>query len=148
MLLVLPYSLVFEMLAPVVELAALALVPAGLAAGAVDLDFAWRLLLVAYGYATVVSLTALALEEVAFHRYRRWRDLGAAAAAAVLENLGYRQLTAVWRLRGAWAACRRHPPEWGTMTRAGLGAPPAGERAGDRLATAARPARPGAGPGW
>jgi cellulose synthase/poly-beta-1,6-N-acetylglucosamine synthase-like glycosyltransferase len=120
-LLALPYYLVFELLAPVVELAALVLIPTGLAVGAVDLNFAWRFLLVAYGYGTVVSLAALALEEVAFHRYPRWRDLAVAGVAALLENLGYRQAVAVWQLQGGWAALRRQAPVWGVMSREGIG---------------------------
>jgi cellulose synthase/poly-beta-1,6-N-acetylglucosamine synthase-like glycosyltransferase len=120
-LLALPYYLVFELVAPVVEMAAVVLVPAGLVVGAINLDFAWRFLLVAYGYAMVVSLAALAMEEVAFHRYHRWRDLGWAVLAAVLENLGYRQVISVAQLRGGWAGLRRTTPVWGVMTREGLG---------------------------
>jgi cellulose synthase/poly-beta-1,6-N-acetylglucosamine synthase-like glycosyltransferase len=120
-LVALPYYLVFELLAPLVELSALALVPLGLLASAVDLDFAWRFLLVAYGYAVLVSFIALAVEEVSFHRYHRWRDLAAVLAAALLENLGYRQLTAFWRLQGTWAVLRRRAPVWGTMPRQGFG---------------------------
>ena len=43
---------------------------------------------------------ALAVEEFSFHRYHRWRDLVATAIAAAVENLGYRQLHAWWRLQG------------------------------------------------
>jgi cellulose synthase/poly-beta-1,6-N-acetylglucosamine synthase-like glycosyltransferase len=121
-LLALPYYLIFEVLAPVVEVAGLVLVPLGVALGAVNLDFAWRFLLIAYGYALLVNLIALAVEEYLFHRYGRWSDLGAAVVASALENLGYRQLTAIWRLQGSWAALRRRTPEWGVMTRRGVGA--------------------------
>ncbi|QSB15800.1 glycosyltransferase [Natronosporangium hydrolyticum] len=120
-LLALPFYLLFELLAPVVELAALVLIPAGMLAGVVDIDFAWRFLLVAYGYAMVVSLLALVMEELVFHRYRRWRDIAAIAAGAVLENVGYRQLTAWYRLQGSWSVLRGSKPVWGTMTRQGLG---------------------------
>jgi hypothetical protein len=43
-----------------------------------------------------------------------------AVAAAILENFGYRQLHAFWRLRGLIDALRRRPVSWGTMTRAGF----------------------------
>jgi cellulose synthase/poly-beta-1,6-N-acetylglucosamine synthase-like glycosyltransferase len=120
-LVTLPYYAVFELLAPVIEIAALALVPLGLAVGALDLDFAWRFLLVAYGYALLISLIALTVEEISFHSYHRWRDLALGVAAAVLENLGYRQLTAFWRLQGMWAGLRGRKAVWGVMTRTGLG---------------------------
>jgi cellulose synthase/poly-beta-1,6-N-acetylglucosamine synthase-like glycosyltransferase len=116
----LPYVVVFEFLGPMVELAGVILVPAGQVLGAVDTGFAWRFLLVSYCYACLVSVIALAIEELTFHRYHRWGDLGAILAAAVLENVGYRQFTAWHRLRGAWAAIRRHPSAWGAQTRSGF----------------------------
>ncbi|HLL64952.1 MAG TPA: glycosyltransferase [Micromonosporaceae bacterium] len=129
-LVALPYFLVFELLAPVVELAALAVIPLSLAAGVVDLDFIWRFMLVAYGYAMLISLTVLLLEEVTFHRYPRWRDLTICVAAAVVENLGYRQLLAFWQMRGAWSAVRGRTAVWGQMTRQGFDAPPVDQSAG------------------
>ncbi len=120
-LVALPYYVVFELAAPVLELAGVLLVPAGLVLGVVRPDTALALLLVAYAYAILVSLAALAVEEFSYHRYGRWRDLLTAAAAAVGENLGYRQLTALWRVQGLWQALTRRQVEWGVMTRTGFG---------------------------
>jgi len=120
-LVALPYFVVFELLAPLVELGGLVLVPLGLFLHAIDVAFAIRFALMAYGYALLVNLAALAVEEFSFHRYGRWRDLVAAVAASVLENVGYRQLTAWWRMRGAWAAIRRGKQVWGVMHRTGFG---------------------------
>lgn len=119
-LVAMPYYVLFELLAPAVELAGVVLVPAGLLVGAVDAGFALRFLLVAYGYALLVNLIALVVEEYSFHRYTRWRDLWAAVAASVLENVGFRQLTAVWRLQGMVAAFRGSRQVWGEMTRQGF----------------------------
>jgi hypothetical protein len=44
-----------------------------------------------------------------------------AIGASVLENLGYRQLTAWWRLRGLVQALAGRKQVWGTMTRQGFG---------------------------
>jgi cellulose synthase/poly-beta-1,6-N-acetylglucosamine synthase-like glycosyltransferase len=123
-LLALPYYLIFECLAPLVELAGIVLVPLGLLVGAVNVEFAVRFIAIAYGYALLVSLIALAVEEYSFHRYSRWSDLGAAVLASILENTGYRQLTALWRVQGAWAALRRQRHVWGEMTRTGFGGNP------------------------
>jgi cellulose synthase/poly-beta-1,6-N-acetylglucosamine synthase-like glycosyltransferase len=121
-LLALPYWLVFELLAPVLELAGLVLIPLEtVVVGRPNLDFAWRFMCVAYGYGMLVNLVALAVEEYSFHRYSRWSDLGAAIGAAVLENAGYRQLSAWWRIQGAWAALTRTQHVWGVMTRTGFG---------------------------
>jgi cellulose synthase/poly-beta-1,6-N-acetylglucosamine synthase-like glycosyltransferase len=119
----LPYYLLFELVAPIVELAGVVLVPLGVWVGAVDVPFALQFLVVAYGYALVVNLIALAVEELTFHRYTRWDDLAAAVLASVLENVGFRQLTALWRLLGTIAALRGGPQVWGEMTRTGF-APP------------------------
>ncbi|MFE9442171.1 glycosyltransferase [Streptomyces sp. NPDC006602] len=119
-LLALPFYVVFELLAPIVELSGLVLVPLGVLLGAVDVDFLWRFLLVAYGYAVVVSLVSLVTEEYAFHRFPRWRDTAGALVGVIAENLGYRQLTAWWRLRGMWDALHHSPQVWGSMTRSGF----------------------------
>ena len=119
-LVAMPYYVLFEFLAPVIELAGLVMVPLGFAVGAVNVDFALRFLLVAYGYAMVVNLIALAVEEFTFARYPGWRDLAYATVAGFLENIGYRQVTAVWRVMGAWAAIRKKRQVWGVMTRTGF----------------------------
>jgi cellulose synthase/poly-beta-1,6-N-acetylglucosamine synthase-like glycosyltransferase len=119
-LLALPYYVVFELLAPFVELAALVLLPLGLLMHAVDLDFAWRFALVAYGYGLFISLVSLFIEEVTFHRYPRWSDLWRGLVAAVLENFGYRQILAVWQISGVAGALRGRTAVWGSMHRQGF----------------------------
>jgi cellulose synthase/poly-beta-1,6-N-acetylglucosamine synthase-like glycosyltransferase len=121
-LIALPYYVLFELLAPFVELSALVLLPLGLWVHAVDLDFAWRFALVAYGYGLLVSLVSLFIEEVSFHRYPRWSDLWRGVLAAVAENFGYRQLLAVWQVSGAAAAWRGRQAVWGSMHRQGFDA--------------------------
>ena len=41
-------------------------------------------------------------------------------AAAVLENFGYRQLLAIWQVRGALSAWHGRQAVWGTMHRQGF----------------------------
>ncbi|SDP81141.1 glycosyltransferase family 2 protein [Lentzea jiangxiensis] len=125
--LALPFYVLFELLAPVVELFGLVALVVGLLLGAVDWAFAVLFFLVALGYGVALSLVALVVEEYSFHRYRGWRDLAVALVVAVVENIGYRQLTAVWRLRGLVDALRGGKAEWGRMTRVGFAsAEPAG----------------------
>lgn len=116
----LPYYWAFELAAPLLEIAGVVLVVLGLALGVVDPSFAVLFLAVAYGYAMLVTLAAMTVEEATFHKYQRWPDLLRVFGAAVAENAGYRQLTAWWRLEGWWASLRRHPAVWGQMDRAGL----------------------------
>ena len=119
-LVAIPYYWVFELIAPVLELVGLVLVVLGFVLGVVNTPYALMFLAVAYGYAILVTLVAMAIEELTFHKYTRWRDLGAILAASVLENVGYRQATAWWRLEGWWASLRGKKQVWGTMTRQGF----------------------------
>jgi cellulose synthase/poly-beta-1,6-N-acetylglucosamine synthase-like glycosyltransferase len=120
-LVALPYYWAFELIAPLLELIGFVLVVLGFALGVVNTTYALMFMAVAYGYAILVTLVAMAIEELSFHKYPRWRDLGAIVMAAVLENLGYRQATAWWRLEGWWASLRGRKQVWGTMTRQGFG---------------------------
>lgn len=119
-LLTLPYYVVFELLAPVVEVFGLLAMAAGFAVGAINLHFALLFTAVAFGYAFLLTVASAALEEFSFHRYGRWRDLVWTVAAALAENIGYRQLTAIWRLQGLWDEIRGSGYEWGVMTRVGF----------------------------
>jgi cellulose synthase/poly-beta-1,6-N-acetylglucosamine synthase-like glycosyltransferase len=120
-LVALPYYWAFELIAPVLEVGGFVLVVLGFALGVVNTPYALSFIAVAYGYAILVTLVAMAIEELSFHKYPRWRDLGAILLASVLENLGYRQATAWWRLEGWWASLRGKKQVWGTMTRQGFG---------------------------
>jgi hypothetical protein len=53
-------------------------------------------------------------------RYPAVADLGRLLAAAVLENFGYRQLLAAWRIEGLWDAMLRRKSVWGVMKRRGF----------------------------
>jgi cellulose synthase/poly-beta-1,6-N-acetylglucosamine synthase-like glycosyltransferase len=126
-LIALPWYWLFELLAPVLELAGLVLVSLGMAFGVVSLSYFGLFMAVAYGYAFAVTLAAMAIEEMSFPRYRRWRDLGIALVASLVENLGYRQATAWWRAEGWWSSLRGRVQVWGTMTRTGFSAGKDGE---------------------
>ncbi|KRF09162.1 glycosyltransferase [Arthrobacter sp. Soil782] len=116
----LPYYWIFELIAPAIELFGLVIVPLGLLLGVVNVPYALAFIAVAYLYAIFVSLMALLVEEASFHRYNRWGDLWVALLVSVQENIGYRQLTAIWRIQGWWAALRGKKQVWGTMTRTGF----------------------------
>jgi cellulose synthase/poly-beta-1,6-N-acetylglucosamine synthase-like glycosyltransferase len=118
--LALPYYWLFELAAPLIEGLGIVVVLLGLALRVIDVPFALLFLALAYGYAIFVSLCALAVEEYAFHRHDRRRDLFLIVLAALAENFGFRQLTVWWRLEGWWASLRRRKAVWGVMTRTGF----------------------------
>ncbi len=117
-----PYFVFVELLAPVVEAVGVIGAVVGLLVGAINVPFAILFFLVAYGYGLILSVMTLVLEEMSFHRYARLRDRFVLLGWVLLENLGYRQLTVAWRLRGLWKYLRGRK-DWGTMERRGLSRP-------------------------
>jgi cellulose synthase/poly-beta-1,6-N-acetylglucosamine synthase-like glycosyltransferase len=128
-LVALPWYWLFELLAPVLELTGLAVIGLGTALGVINLAVFWLFMAVAYGFGIVVTLAAMAIEELTFPKYRRWRDIGVALLACFAENLGYRQATAWWRAEGWWASLRGRTQVWGTMTRTGFASGQGGQDA-------------------
>jgi cellulose synthase/poly-beta-1,6-N-acetylglucosamine synthase-like glycosyltransferase len=118
-LIVYPYYLVVELLGPVVEALGLLAVLTSFALGVVDGRFALLFLAIAYGWGLLLNLASLLVEDLTYRRYHRWSDLVLLLAWSVVEGVGYRQLTVVWRLRGLWRYLRGHT-EWGTMSRRGF----------------------------
>jgi cellulose synthase/poly-beta-1,6-N-acetylglucosamine synthase-like glycosyltransferase len=125
-----PYFIVFELVGPVVELVGYAVVIASATLGALSLAFLAAFFAAAVLVGFFLSLSALALEEFSFRRYVRGREVGRLLIAAVIENLGYRQLVALWRTRALFDIARGS--HWGEMERRGLGYAPAGEPSGGR----------------
>ena len=115
----LPGFALFEMLSPVIELSGYVMLPLLWAAGYLNSAYALGFLSLSIVYATLVSILAVVLEDMAFRRYPRVRDVALLLAAAVLENLGYRQLTVWWRVRAFWEFWKGDL-SWGVMERRGV----------------------------
>lgn len=118
-LVVMPYFVLVELLGPVVEALGLLALAAALALEVVNWPFAVLFLLTAYGWGMVLSLLAVVLEHAVGTRYPRARDKGLLTAWALVENVGYRQLTVWWRLRGL-VSHLRGARSWGVMERRGF----------------------------
>ena len=127
-LVVFPYFVLVELLAPVIEALGVIGLVLGIIAGAINWNFAGLFFLTAYGLGTVLTTFTLVLENFSFRRYLTARDQAMLFAWALVENLGYRQLTVVWRLRGMWRYLRGRT-DWGTMERKGFAGPAAQESA-------------------
>jgi len=119
-LVVYPYFLFVELLAPLVEAIGLIGLALGLLLGAVNQPFAILFFLMAYGLGAVLTVMTLILEEFAYHRYESLRDRLLLITWALLEAVGYRQMTVVWRLNGLFKYIRGRR-DWGAMERRGFG---------------------------
>jgi cellulose synthase/poly-beta-1,6-N-acetylglucosamine synthase-like glycosyltransferase len=119
-LLALPFFLLFELLGPVVELVGVAAVVTSLALGLVPWATAAAVLVLAVTLGVLLSATAIAVEEVTYHRYGRGRDLLNLMGAAVVEHLWFRWAHSWYRLRGLIAALTHRNPVWTAMPRVGF----------------------------
>ena len=118
-LFVFPYYVFVELLAPVIEAVGLIALAIGLATGAVDWTIAGLFYLTAYGLGTALTAFTLILEDLSFHRYETFRDRALLFWWALVENVGYRQMTVYWRLRGLWKFLRGNK-DLGSMERKGF----------------------------
>jgi cellulose synthase/poly-beta-1,6-N-acetylglucosamine synthase-like glycosyltransferase len=116
---VMPAFVLFEWMAPIIEAVGLFVVIVGVLLGELSPFFAVLFFSLACGLGILLSMLALMLEELSFRRYGRARDRALLVVWAVLENLGYRQLTVWWRLRGV-ASFIRGKKAWGQMNRKGF----------------------------
>jgi cellulose synthase/poly-beta-1,6-N-acetylglucosamine synthase-like glycosyltransferase len=114
-----PVFVIIEWFAPVVEAVGLLILIAGLLLGVVEMQVAILFFSVAYGLGLLLSIIAILLEEISFRRYGGPRDRAWLLLWAVVENLGYRQLTVWWRLRGIFGFLRGDLT-WGAMERQGF----------------------------
>lgn len=115
----LPVFLLVEMLGPVVEALGYVAFAVALVTGVINGPVAALLLALALLLGVAQSVAAVALEQLAFRRYRSARDLARLLVLTLAENLGYRQLTVWWRLKGVWKFLRKDA-SWGVMTRRGF----------------------------
>ena len=118
-LVVSPYFVLVELLGPVIEALGVLGLAVGLSLGLVDLQFAILFLLVVYGWGLLFSIGALLLDELTTRRYESLADRVLLVCWALIEPLGYRQLTVVWQLRGMVRAARGRS-DWGDMSRRGF----------------------------
>jgi hypothetical protein len=75
-------------------------------------------------FGILMSVSALVLEEMTLRRYPSVRDVMTLFWTAIIENLGFRQLTTIWRVKGLIDGIKGKQG-WGVMERKGFSKPPA-----------------------
>ncbi|CAI8894617.1 poly-beta-1,6-N-acetyl-D-glucosamine synthase [Brevibacillus sp. IT-7CA2] len=115
-MLTLPFNILFETLNPYFRITGLlALI------GYTLLDMTNGYVLLIYGllnvlYGMLLGIGSLLLEEIAFRRYPRFRDIVKMLFYTILMFFGYRQIGVIWRFLGHIEYLRNNN-SWGTMTR-------------------------------
>jgi cellulose synthase/poly-beta-1,6-N-acetylglucosamine synthase-like glycosyltransferase len=118
-LLAFPYFFFLEMLGPLVETLGYIAFVFAICLGLVNHIFIAAFLMVAFVLSATLSIAAIGLEELSLRRYPGWSNFLQLFVLAILENVGYRQLTTFWRMRGILSAVRG-VKEWGRINRKGF----------------------------
>jgi hypothetical protein len=92
---------------------------AGISFGFVDVKFAVLFLVVAFWLGALMSIQTLVIDNWGFNLFKGSKSRLKLLAAALLENLGYRQATPWFRIRGLMKFMVGEK-SWGKMTRKGF----------------------------
>jgi len=114
-----PFSLLIDVLGPLVEVLGYLLVPVLWLSGMLNTDYAIAFLALTVVFGVFISAGSLVLEEISLHRIPTAKDLLRLISGVLIENFGYRQLNNIWRLQGWWEFLRKKK-SWGEMTRTGF----------------------------
>jgi cellulose synthase/poly-beta-1,6-N-acetylglucosamine synthase-like glycosyltransferase len=125
-LLALPYTVAFEVLAPILQVVGYAIAVVALIFGYVAWQYAVALFLVVLLAGQAQTAGAILIEQVGFERYGR-RDLMLIGGWSLLEIFWYRPLTALWRLWATILFFTGRRPGWGSIPRGTALAVPASE---------------------
>ncbi|HKV23369.1 MAG TPA: glycosyltransferase family 2 protein [Candidatus Acidoferrum sp.] len=115
----LPYLWLFELVAPIVEIAGIATIALAAGLGVPSREFFLQFLIFGYAFATVISVGAVLQEEITYKRYNEWKDVVRLVSYCFFEHFPYRQLHMIWRLQGLWQYLRGDF-EWKPVKRKGL----------------------------
>ena len=112
-----PFFIAFELIGPIIEVLGYLTMFFGLLFGLFSWAAFQTFMFIALNFGILLSVTALMLEEISFRLYPKSKHLSQLLVAAIVENFGYRQLVALWRLQGMlrWLFGMRQ--QWGIMTR-------------------------------
>jgi len=112
-----PFFIFCELLSPAIELAGYFIVATAIFAHAIDWRLAVAYVACAMLLGTILSMSSLLLEAIAFRKYPRLRDALILSAYAFLESFGYRQLHSFWRCRGLVDFFTKRAVSWGQPVR-------------------------------
>lgn len=114
-----PYFLIFETMGPFVETLGYISVPLAWALGLLNTEFLVLFFVFAVAFGVFLSVAAILLEEISYRRYPTWEDLWKLLICGILENFGFRQLLALFKIQAFWEYLRGLR-RWGMLERAGF----------------------------
>ncbi len=115
-----PYWMLFEWLAPLIEIVGIAYLIVLILIGSNNLIYYIVLLGFVYIFAVTFSTYALLFEEITFHKYERKRDVLKLFLYAWLEPIIFHPLNLWYSIRGNWDYFITREKGWGAMERKGF----------------------------
>lgn len=98
--------LITDVVGPLLEVLGYCIVPMAWLLGVLSIDYLLAFLALTFVFGICVSVCSLVFAELQLRRFPRANDIFVLTFIAVIENLGYRQLNNIWRLRGLFQFMR------------------------------------------
>ncbi|MBA3827467.1 MAG: glycosyltransferase [Taibaiella sp.] len=120
-MIVYPYNLLFEFLAPAIEFTGILYYIYIILTGKINWPFAIVLMIFVYTYSVMISTLALLWDQVTFRYYKTWREVIGLCLMAFIEPFIYHPLILFFALRGYFFFLTRRQLVWGSMQRREFG---------------------------
>lgn len=98
-LVALPATFFIELLGPLIELIGYGVVALSFYFNLINIQMFWLFLLLAFLYSVFLSVGAIFIEEITYRRYPKLTSVMKLLLYGILENFGYRQINAWWRVQ-------------------------------------------------
>lgn len=114
-----PITIIFELFGPIIEVSGYVFFLIGYLSGIISTQALISFLILSIGFSLFISIVTIMLEEISFHIYPKSKNILLLFLAAIVENVGFRQINALWRLRGTLNWLFRSRGDWGSIRRKG-----------------------------
>lgn len=116
----LPYWVLFEWMAPLLEAAGLGYYVYLIITNQINWPFAIILLLFIYSFSVMITILSILWDEMVDMQYEKKREVLKLCLAAIVEPLVYHPLVLFYSIRGNWFFFTNRKLSWGQMTRVGF----------------------------
>ncbi len=116
-----PYWLIYERLAPLIEVTGILYFSILIITGKINVVFAVSFLIASYLFSVLFSIVALLTEDLTYHQYKKKKDVFKLVITALLEPFVFHPLMLWAAVKGNIDKLTGKKIGWGTMTRKGLG---------------------------
>ncbi len=120
-LIVMPYNLIFELLAPIIEAIGVVYYIIIIMVGAINWEYAKVLLVFVYTYAIMISTLSVLWDQLTYHTYKSWREILVLCVTALFEMIAYHPLIVFYSIKGYFNFIANRKHSWGNMQRQGFG---------------------------